>query len=454
MAKNKKCQTILVVDDEPSILNLCRRLLEREGFDTVTVDTAGDGLRLATTGRFDLLLTDIHLPDFTGIELLEILKKKHSVPFPVIVMTSYGSVETAVTAMKLGAADYIQKPFKAEELIHKVQEIIPEEPASETAPSAQTVPPAGVQQAGLVGTAKIMLDVMGLIKRVARSDVTVMIYGESGAGKELVARAIHRLSPRASEPFVPVDCSALASSVIESELFGHVKGAFTGAHSAREGLLREAGTGTAFLDEIVELPSEVQAKLLRVLQEKAVRPVGADKYVPIEARVVAASNRDLLEAVKNGDFREDLFYRLQIIPIHIPPLRERKDDIPLLARYFLEKHRSDLSMATDFSDDAMAALIRYDWPGNVRQLENALQQVLVLCDAEVITPDHLPDFLMDVLSASSEKSTAAAAGLMNQAEKDAVVKALRDSGGNKRQAARLLGISKTTLYAKMKKYGL
>jgi len=390
---------ILIVDDDQDIQNHCQRILERAGYETVSAMTAGTGLDIIGNENFDLLLFDVFLPDFSGLELLEQVSNGQLAKCPIIVITGHGSIDMAVTAMKLGAADYVQKPLSKESLLAKVSENLPgvSSGAQKASWGAQKVsrgaqkPVPGTE---IIGCSTPLLHMMNLVKKAAANDITVMIYGESGTGKELAARAIHALGPRCGKPFIPVDCTALSPSVIESELFGHVKGAFTNAIADRDGLLRRAGGGSVFLDEIVSLTTTTQAKLLRVLQEKTVRPVGSDSYCSIQARVLAASNRDLLEAVKAGDFREDLFYRLDILPIYIPPLRERKDDIHLLVSHFIEKHATAQTKASSVSTEALAVLQQYDWPGNVRQLENTIQRVLVLCDSDIVLPRHLPAFLL------------------------------------------------------------
>ena len=449
MGPSDRAPKVLIVEDEPQVYRVCRKALEEVGCTVIGAGDGPGGLRLACEASVDVAVLDIHLPGFDGVELLRRIRIEKGLGFPVIMMTGYGTVDSAVAAMKLGAADYLQKPFTMEDLQQLVLE------ATRSGRPRYEDRPEWADRLGFIGNSRRMLEVFALIERVARSDVTVLIHGESGTGKEIAARAIHALSRRSSESFIPVDCSTLASSIVESELFGHVKGAFTGADSERDGLLRLAGSGTVFLDEIFELPFGVQSKLLRVLQERVVRPVGAEAYLPVEARILSASNRDLMEAVKAGDFREDLFYRIHVVPIYLPPLRERAEDIPVLVEHFIRKHRSDTTRAEGMSDEALDLLLAYEWPGNIRQLENAVQSALVLCDEPRIQPSNLPRNLRgEEHRVAGPGGAASAGGGLAEAEKAAILDALKRSGGNKRQAARILGIGPATLYRKLRKFGI
>ncbi len=436
-----------MVEDEPVVHKVFLHALGEMGFEVLVAESSSEGLRLAVENDIDVALLDIHLPDFDGIELLRRMRNDGLVDFPVVMVTGYGSVESAVAAMKLGASDYVQKPLKMAELERVVAETMRGRKAAEEGS------PGLEEASGLIGDSPAMKGVLELVRRVAFSDVTVVIYGESGTGKELVARAIHTIGPRADEPFIPVDCSTMATSIVESELFGHVRGAFTGAEKSRDGLLRLAGRGTAFLDEIFDLPMSAQAKLLRALQENTVRPVGSGEFQRIEARVVAASNRDLLTAVRDGQFREDLFYRLHVIPIHVPPLRDRSDDIPALADHFVKKHSVAERPAQRVSSDAKSALQCFEWPGNVRELENVIRRAIVMCDDEEIGVENLPNSVVKAFR-SARTTEAATRGLMAEAEVEAILSALAKTNGNKAKAAELLGLGRSTIYARMRKYGL
>jgi len=439
---------MLIVDDEPSVLELCKWVLKELDFEVCLAKSGKECLVSASSVRPDFILLDVQLPDLDGLAVLEELVQKGLAHCPVVMMTGSPTVDMAVRAMKLGAKDFLQKPFSNQKLL----EIVREHMKTERIWSGDSRP-HWAERIGLVGSSEKMRSVLKLVERVAWNDVTIMLYGESGTGKELIARSIHSIGSRASEPFVPVDCSALATSIIESELFGHVKGAYTGAHGNREGLLRVAGKGTVFLDEVGELPLDVQAKLLRVLQEKVVRPLGSEEFYFLEARVIAASNRELQQAVREGKFREDLFYRLNVIPIHLPPLRERREDIPALADFFLKRYSSRAYSAVRMSASAMQFLVQFDWPGNCRQLENAVQRALVLSDEDEIQISHLSQMN---LTPNARQSVAGdvSSSLLESAERQTIVQVMNQTGWNKREAARLLGISKTTLYAKLAKFGI
>lgn len=448
MAELRRRPSMLIVDDDPSILQLCKWVLKELDFEVSLAKSADECLRVAAVVQPDFILLDIHLPDGDGLDVLELLTQRGLARCPIVVMTGLATVDRAVRAMKLGARDFLQKPFSNSTLL----KVVREQMQTERIWSGALVP-QWAERMGLVGSSEKMRAVMRLVERVAWNDVTIMLYGESGTGKELVARSIHGIGSRASEPFVPVDCSALSASIIESELFGHVKGAYTGAHSDREGLFRLAGKGTIFLDEVGELPLEMQAKLLRVLQEKVVRPVGSEEFFFLEARVIAASNRELQDSVRRGQFREDLFYRLNVIPIHLPALRERREDIPELASYFVKKHASHTYEASRMSRGAIDALVAFDWQGNCRQLENVIQRAMVLCDEQEIQAHHLSQMASNTKPGNA-LAPDANGSLLENAERQAVICAMEQAGGNKREAARLLGISKTTLYSKLAKFGI
>jgi two-component system response regulator HydG len=450
---------LLVVDDQRNMRATTALLLRAEGF---TVDEAGAGdeaLALLAQRSYDLLLTDLKMEPMDGISLLKKALETSS-NLQVIVMTAYGSIETAVEAVRSGSYDYITKPFKDGELVYRVQK------ALERARLLRTVDTfAGEfkQRHGLsalVGTSPAMRDLTTRISRVATSDATVLIIGESGTGKELVARAVHALSNRNKAPFVPVNCAAITESLLESELFGHARGAFTGAVKARRGLFEEAHGGTLFIDEVTETSGAFQSKLLRALQEHEIRRVGENTSISVDVRVVAASNRDIEKDVADKRFRQDLFYRLAVVTLNVPPLRERLEDVPLLAQHFLERANSRNRHPRRLSAGAIERLMGYSFPGNVRELENLVEQAAALAEADELTADDFPlkkksgdsgAMPSPVPFASGDLVTLADA--VNDAEKKAIQAALErlpDLG----RVAEVLGVSTTTLWRKMKRLGL
>jgi DNA-binding NtrC family response regulator len=411
---------VLVVDDEPAIRNTCSRVLKKLGFAPVPAASGDEAVRLARELEIGLAVLDIRMPGMDGIETLCELKKVRP-DTRVIIITAHGSLDTAVDAMRAGASDYVSKPFTLKELEESFRRAFGV--LLERAHLAER----DTEFCGLVGVTPVMLNLRRMIELVASSDVPALILGETGTGKELVARAIHQLSHRANEPFVPIDCSAIGEHIVESELFGHKKGSFTDAHADRMGLLQAAGKGTVFLDEITNIPVHIQAKLLRTLQEKEIRPIGDVEALPMEARVLAASNADIVEAVRTGQFREDLFYRLHVVPIYIPPLESRREDISLLIEHFLEKHRSADEHPKRFDSAAMGVLVSCDWPGHVRQLESFVRMTMTVVRSPVITEDVV---------------------------KQAIINALGRVAGDRRRAAKLLGLAPSTLYRKIKKHGI
>ncbi len=443
----------LIVDDEAGIREVCSKAISAEGAEAFAAATGVEGLALARQLLPDFLFLDVGLTDANGMELLrEIRSQLPSVR--VVVITGLATVEMAVEAMKLGAYDYLAKPH----IIPQIREMIAQ--STRAGPAAASAAPVD-SFCGLVGISRVMQHVYSLIDKAARSDSTVLIQGESGTGKELVARAIHIRSPRASQPFVPVDCGAIAPSVIESELFGHAAGAYTDARTAGVGLLRSAGGGTAFLDEIGELPTAVQVKLLRALQEMEVRPVGSTRVEPLGSRIIAATNLDLGQAVTLGRFRRDLFYRLHVVPIFIQPLRERREDIALLIEHFMRDCAGRSGRALSITPEAVQHLTRCDWPGNVRELENLIRRAFALVDGDTIRLSDMP-MLFDEKAAGAAAPAAEPAGqnapakghLLEDRAVETIRDAIRQADGNKREAARILGIGIATLYRKMKKHGI
>lgn len=459
-------QRVLAIDDEAVVCLSCERILSTIGCMVDSFQDSERGLEAALTGDYDIILLDIVMPNLDGLEVLRRVKAA-GVASEVIVITGYSTVQTAVEAMKLGAADYVSKPFNPDELrmaIKKVSErsaLIRENLALRK----QLEEHQGFE--GILGDSPAMERVYGIIKRVAPTDGTVLLYGESGTGKEMAARAIHNLSARSKQPFLACDCSALASSLLESELFGHTKGSFSGAIAAKKGLFEAANGGTLFLDEIANISCETQGKLLRVLESRQVRKVGGTEETEIDIRLIAATNRDLIEMVERHEFREDLFYRLNVVPIYLPPLRERKGDIPTLAIHFLERFRIKNHVSFQgFNPEALALLEQYAWPGNVRELKNIIERVAILCDADRIEPRHLPTELQTGAPRSlpstipqtwddfKEFKNRIREATINDLERRFLLDALERSGGNVSKAAESVGMQRTNFHALMSKYGL
>lgn len=441
--------TVLIVDDEDTTRNLCRDVVADSGLRTRTASTTDQALEILDQYPVDIVITDLRVPQIGGLELLKRVRESYA-QAAVIVLTQYGTIESAVEATRMGAADYVTKPFHVPELRGKIDRVVRsleiDQENRVLREQLRTRPGFG----GLLGVSPKMQRVYRLIEKVSLHNYPVLILGESGTGKELVARSIHFSGPRQSRPFVPVDCSALVPTLIESELFGYVKGAFTGAMHAKTGLMEAAGSGTLFLDEIGDMPVDLQAKLLRALQEREVKPVGSTERVTISTRVIAATNRDLEAAVRQGQFRQDLFFRLNVVQIKLPPLRERKSDIPLLVNAFLEKFSEPNGRVRTISEDAMTRVIAYDWPGNVRELENAIERAVALGSGPILQVGDLPSNLHYEYRGSLAQSDEVLP--LEELERRAIMRALRESSGDKLAAARLLGIGKTTLYRKLKQY--
>jgi DNA-binding NtrC family response regulator len=441
--------TVLIVDDETTTRDLCRDVVADSGLRTRTASTTEQALDILEQFPVDIVITDLKVPELGGIALLKLIRETYP-QTAVMVLTQYGTIESAVEATRMGAADYVTKPFHIPELRSKLDRVLHslelDQENRVLREQLRTRPGFG----GLIGLSPKMQRVYRLIEKVSQHTYPVLVLGESGTGKELVARSIHYSGLRRNKPFVPVDCSGLVPTLIESELFGHVKGAFTGAQHNRQGLMEVANNGTLFLDEIGDLPVDLQAKLLRALQEKEIRPVGSTERVPIALRVIAATNRDLEAAVRQGGFRQDLYFRLNVVQIKLPPLRERKGDIPLLVNSFLEKFSGPDDKVRAISEDAMARLMAYDWPGNVRELENAIERATALGSGPILHVGDLPSNLQygtgERLPQNDELLP------LEELERRAILRALRESGGDKLAAARLLGIGKTTLYRKLKQY--
>jgi DNA-binding NtrC family response regulator len=441
--------TVLIVDQEDTTRNLCREVVSESGLRTRLASTTEQALEILDHYPVDIIITDLRVPQLGGLELLKRTREAYP-QTPVIVLTPDGTIEGALEATRVGAADFVTKPFQRPELRTKLDRVLHsleiDQENRVLREQLRTRPGFG----GLIGTSPKMQRVYRLIEKVSPHKYPVLILGESGTGKELVARSIHYSGPRHDEPFVPVDCSSLVPAQIESELFGYVKGAFAGATHAKMGLMELAAHGTLFLDEIGDLPVDLQAKLLRALQEKEVKPVGSVDPANISSRVIAATTRDLDAAVRQGQFRQDLFFRLNVVQLKLPSLRERKSDIPLLVNSFLEKFADAKAGVRSISEDAMSRLLAYDWPGNVRELEHAIERGVALGSGPVLQVEDLPSSLPH----GSRKPMTPSDELLplDELERRAILRALQESGGDKLAAARVLGIGKTTLYRKLKQY--
>ncbi len=456
--------TILVVDDEPNYLIVLSELLRDEGYEVFTADSGGSGMDIARKTDLDLVISDMKMPGMDGIELLAQLKK-FDPHLPVILITAYAEVEKAVEAMHLGAFTYLAKPFSNEQLLASVSKAIEHYGLVREIRRlrSEATPKSGF--GGMIGKNPKMLTVYQLIEKVAPTPSSVLITGESGTGKELIARAIHNLSDRRDAPFISVNCAALAENLLESELFGHEKGAFTDAVSMRKGRFELADTGTLLLDEIGEMPQSLQAKLLRILQERSFERVGGNTTLKIDVRILASTNKDLKDEVEKGNFREDLYYRLNVIHIHMPPLRERVDDIPALVNHFLQKNAQRLGVEKiDISPEALRLLVSLPWEGNIRELENTIERAAILCtdnriEAEDVQPDSSEVPAPQEWSSGLELSQFIPEGLalsavLNGIEEKLVRQALEEANNVQARAAEKLGITKSLLQYKMKKYKL
>jgi two-component system response regulator HydG len=447
---------VLVADDKQNMPKLFRRILSTD-YEVVAAEDGTRALALIAAGDFDVIVTDLKMPGADGLTVLRETRRLQP-DAEVILMTAYGTVSTAIAAMKEGAFDYLTKPFEPDEAQLAVERALERKRLREQARDLRRALEGAVQLDELVGKSAAMQRVLELVRRAADSTATVLVTGESGTGKEVVARGIHRAGARRAGRFVGVNCGAIPEALVESELFGHVRGAFTGAVGDKRGLFEEADGGTIFLDEIGELPLVLQVKLARVLQERLVRRVGATEERRIDVRVIAATHKDLAAAVAAGSFREDLFYRLNVFPIHLPPLRERRDDIPALAAHLLARHARD---AVGFAPEALSALVRHDWPGNVRELENAIERALAVSDGPRIPLEALPEV---VAAAARPRATTAdelrltyreAVDLArDRASREYLVALMRELGGNVTAAAERAGVERETLHRLLRRYGI
>jgi len=442
--------SILVVDDERGIRALCSDVLGRAGHEVEAVDSAAGALAASARRRFDLVLCDINLPDQDGVSLLPRLLTGE-LPPAVLLITAYPSIDTAVRGMKLGARDYIGKPFSPDELRLVVQRALAEDELRR----AHDQLTRRLAYGSMIGESPAMKELRQTIDKVAASDATVLITGDSGTGKELVARALHFAGRRASRPFVPVNCGALVGTLLDSELFGHVRGAFTGADTAKRGLFLAADGGTLFLDEIGELPLDLEPKLLRALQDGEIRPIGSTNAIRVDARVIAATNRALDEAIKAGTFREDLFYRLAVITIDVPPLRNRPGDIPLLARHFAEQAALRAERARlELTDAAIAYLTAQPWPGNVRELENSIERAVILATGDVLDVDDVTQGRPAEPAPGLTTFAGDHVPTLDELERTHILRVLELCENQKTKAAAMLGINRTTLWKKLRQYGI
>jgi two-component system response regulator AtoC len=453
-------RTILVADDDASIRSLLKQLLTDQGYAVLEAATGSEVVEQVKASSPDLVIMDLRMPELDGIEALQRVKTS-SPHTAVLIMTAFGTSNAAIKAMELGAFEYITKPFELDKISYTVKRAFQYQDLTQEVEVLRDEISSLVQTERIVGNSAAMQEVYKTIGKVAKADATVLITGESGTGKELVAEALHYNSTRRSGPIVKVSCAALPETLLEAELFGHEKGSFTGAMATRKGRFELADKGTIFLDEIGEMSLATQTKLLRVLQERKIERVGSSLPIKVDIRVIVATNKDLQKQVEGQKFRDDLFYRLNVINIHMPPLRDRKEDIAALVEHFLAKHRYSASaQPATISEEALKRLGEYDWPGNVRELENVIERAVVLSRGQVITSRELPfgdhdgehdgDGEVDEISAEKsffKKSVA-------QFEKDLIMKALRDAGGNRSKAAEMLGIYRRLLYAKIKEYAL
>jgi two-component system response regulator HydG len=453
----KKENTILVVDDDQAHRTMLRTLLSGWGYKIVEADDGQVAIEKVHEQAFDMILMDIRMLKVSGLEALDGIKT-YNPAIPVIIMTAYSSVETAVEALKKGAYDYLTKPLDFDELRLAMERAMDHSQLKEENRLLRETLGSHFDRQNIIGRSTAMVKLLETVAQVAPSEATVLITGDSGTGKELIAGAIHFNSPRKDGSFVKVNCAAITETLLESELFGHEKGAFTGAHRLKEGRFRQADGGSLFLDEVSEMSLGMQVKLLRALQEREITRVGGEEVIKVDVRVIAATNKDLIQEIESERFREDLYYRLNVVTLNVPLLRERKEDIPLLAQHFLstfaEKNRKQIK---GFTPQAMDQLLKYDWPGNVRELMNAVERAVVLSRSEYLDEQDLFLVIKDALSAEEEPPSryAVPADLpLEDVEKATILKTLESTGGNKSEAARRLGITRKTLHKKLKKYGM
>ncbi|MBI3752942.1 MAG: sigma-54-dependent Fis family transcriptional regulator [Deltaproteobacteria bacterium] len=461
-------EKILIVDDEKGIRDFLEIMLKKDGYRVNTASSGEEAIKLFNSTSYALVISDIRMKDMDGVELLKKIKEINPETI-VLLVTAYASVDTAIDAMKAGAYDYITKPFKIDEVKHIIKNALDRKRLEAENILLKKELKSRYGFANLIGASPKMLEIYEIIKRVANTKTNILITSESGTGKELVARAIHYEGVRKGKPFVPINCGAIPENLIESELFGHQKGAFTGAVTNKTGFFELANEGTIFLDEITELPIQLQVKLLRVIQEKNFRRVGGIEDISVDVRIIAASNKDIEKEVKEGRFREDLFYRLNVIPIHMPVLRERQEDIPVLSQHFLKKYCTELGKdIKKISGEAMEHLLKYHYPGNIRELENIIERAVALEPTDIILPESLPEYIRSqgqvvrsqkIETAEQTINPQVPSGLsldkaVEDYEKAIILDTLKKAGGIKKKAAELLGLSFRSMRYKLDKYGI
>jgi two-component system response regulator AtoC len=449
---------LLVVDDDPVFLDLLKEVLTKEGYEVTVALGGGEAIAKGMENPFDIVITDVRMEDKDGMEVLRAFKK-HSPETTVIMITAFGSIETAIEAVREGAFDYISKPFKMDEMTFTLRRALEQRRLLQENRFYRRELLTKYQFENVIGQTPAMVQVYKTIAKIADTKSTVLLCGESGTGKELVARSIHYNSPRNQRPFIPVDCASLVETLLETELFGHVRGAFTGAVSAKKGLFEEADGGTLFLDELGNITLSMQTKLLRFLQEHEIKRVGGTESLKVDVRIIAATNQQLEPLVREGKFREDLFYRLNVVTITLPPLRDRREDIPLLANHFVQKFSEEYKKTISYiSPEALEILLQYSWPGNVRELENTIERAVILTVHPIILPEDLPQKLLDIVPDKRLDDLKKRYPLMpdkllslKDVEKNYVLKVLQETKGNKKKAAEILGIERATLYRILEK---
>ena len=443
-----KSHKILVIDDDLEMCGLLSDVLRGEGFCVLTMGESLEASRILKKEEFDVIITDLKMKGLKGLDLLEEAKKAASLT-PVIIITAFGTIESAIKAMKMGAYDYITKPFQMDEIVLTVKKALENRLLKKEIVRLKKEVESRYHFHQLIGKSAAMQRIYDLIERIRDSSNNVLITGESGTGKELVARAIHYSGLRKAGPFLAVNCAAIPETLLESELFGYKRGAFTDAKTDKKGLIFEAVAGTIFLDEITEMPPVLQAKLLRVIEERKIRPLGDTNSYPIDVRIISASNRDLKEMIHQGRFREDLYYRLKVIDIELPPLRERREDIPLLVRHFIDRFGKEPKKISGVAEEVMKILINYSWPGNVRELENVIQRAITLGQHEIILPEDLPASMLREADENLFEKGLRQKYTVDQLEKEYIRRVLIEVEGNKSKAAEILGLDRKTLYRKL-----
>lgn len=440
---------ILIVDDDKNVLEVLEARLTSAGFSIHRAENGRTALKLLKEHQIDLMISDMKMPGMSG---MEVLTKARSIQpgLPIIFLTAYGTIPDAVKAVKAGAVDYLAKPFDGRELVFKLRKVLEESPGLTEAGEDDSV----LRDMDTAHSPK-MKELYSLVRRVASSDVNVLILGESGVGKERIARLIHQLSPRANQPFVVVDCGSTPAGLLESELFGHIRGSFTHAVNDKKGLIETADKGTLFLDEIGNISVEMQVRLLRFLEDRKIRRIGGLKENAVDCRVIAATNSDLVEDIKEGNFREDLYYRLRVVTLNVPRLRDRKEDIPILAQIFTQAYASQhCSRTINLSDETISYLCDYPWPGNVREMKNAIEAGIVLCRGNVLKPKDLHLSGLPSVNISNDDEMDQSSFSLEDTERNAIIRALKQAGGVQKEAAKLLGISRRAIHYKIKKYDI